>query len=159
MTKPKAEFIPPPHPPLHAPVFDEGALERATRALESVSPAFIEWMEADVEKLHAARLTAEAENWSEDGLHALFITAHDVKGMAATYGFPLATQLAASLCRLIETPAGKAAARQLPALVLAHVDAIRATLRDRITSSAHPVGRALVQTLEQQVNALGVAPE
>lgn len=159
MTK-KAEVIEPPRRErLQTPVFDANALERATRAMEAVSPAFLEWMQADVEKLHAARLAAEADGWSDATLTALFAAAHDVKGMGATYGFPLATQLAACLCRLIETDAGKAAARQLPQLVCAHVDAIRATLRDGITSSAHPVGRALVQTLEQQVAALCVAPE
>lgn len=158
MTKPKAEFIDPPRRErLASPIFDDDALERAARAMEAVSPAFLEWMQADVEKLQAARLAAEDADWSDMALAALFAAAHDVKGMAATYGFPLATQLSASLCRFIETDAGKAAARDLPQLVCAHVDAVRATLRDGITSSAHPVGRALVQTLERQVSALGVA--
>jgi hypothetical protein len=104
-------------------------------------------------------LAAEEGSWSDAGLEVVFTAAHDVKGMGATYGYPLATQLAASLCRLIETDAGKAAARQTPALVTAHVDALRAVLRDGITSTAHPIGRALVTALEQRVEALGVAPE
>ncbi len=33
---------------------------------------------------------------------ALFRAAHDIKGQAATLGFPLAAAVADSLCRLIE---------------------------------------------------------
>ena len=79
--------------------------------------------------------------------------------MGGAYGFPLVTQIAASLCRLIETDAGKFAAQRNPGLVTAHVDALRAAVRDRITTVEHPVGRALVSALEAQVEQLGVAPE
>jgi hypothetical protein len=79
--------------------------------------------------------------------------------MGGAYGYPLVTQLAASLCRLIETDAGKFAARQRPALVKAHIDALRAAARDRIATAEHPIGRALVAALEAEVEHLGVAPE
>jgi hypothetical protein len=39
------------------------------------------------------------------------------------------------------------------------VDALRAIVRDGVKSSGDPMGRALLQALEQQVDALGVAPE
>ena len=106
----------------------------------------------------AARLEAAKAGWSDAGLDAVWRAAHDLKGMGGTYGYPLVTQLAASLCRLTETEAGKSAARVNPALVDAHVDGLRAALRDRIASDAHPLGRALVQTLEAKVRDLGVAP-
>ena len=84
--------------------------------------------------------------------------AHDLKGMGESYGYPLATFMAACLCRLIETPAGKAAARAQPALVEAHVDALRAIARDQIASPDHPVGKALIKALSAEVDKLGVAP-
>jgi hypothetical protein len=43
-------------------------------------------------------------------------------------------------------------------LVEAHVDALRAALRDGVKTDAHPVGRLLLRTLEAEVEALGVAP-
>lgn len=164
MSKPKVEFIDPRQAApqlarLDKPLFDDNALDRANEALKQVSGSFGEWLEADVGKLQGARLAAERAGWSDQALNDLFAAAHDLKGMGSTYGFPLATQLSASLCRLVETQSGKDAARAAPSLVTAHVDAIRAAMRDGIKSSANPLGRALLQALEARVDALGVAPE
>lgn len=164
MSKAKAEFIDPKDVSPRAaqitrPVFDEKAVARADDTLKAMSGSFGEWLDADIARLQTARVLAEGSGWATVSLHALFTVAHDLKGMGATYGYPLVTQIAASLCRMIETDAGKAAARANPSLVTAHVDALRAAARDQITSTAHPIGRALVQTLEAHVDALGVAPE
>ncbi|GIK48211.1 MAG: Hpt domain-containing protein [Hyphomonadaceae bacterium] len=143
---------------LRKPLFDEAALQRADAALQSMGASMVEWLDADISRLQQARAAAEAENWSTPSLETLHGAAHDIKGMGATYGFPIVTQIAASLCRLIETDAGKAVAQHDPTLVRAHVDALRAAVRDRIQDTRHPVGEALLQTLEQQVERLGVAP-
>jgi chemotaxis protein histidine kinase CheA len=143
---------------LAQPVFSEEALARAEQALEAMSGSFGKWLDADIAKLQEARLRAAEEAWPDPALDALWRAAHDLKGMGGTYGYPIVTQLAGSLCRLIETQAGKAAARANPELIGAHVDALRAAVRDRIASEAHPIGRVLVQTLEAQVLRLGVAP-
>lgn len=143
---------------IQKPVFDQKALVRADQTLKALSGSFDQWLEADVARLQAARISAEQHGWTDDGLHGVFCAAHNLKGMGATYGSPLATQLAASLCRLVETDAGKTASRANPSLVSAHVDAIRAALRDNIGSANHPIGRALLEALEAQVARLGVAP-
>ena len=145
-------------PKLPQPVFSEEALARADKTLEAMSGSFEKWLDADMAKLQAARLEAAEASWTDIAIDAIWRAAHDLKGMGGTYGYPLVTQLAASLCRLTETEAGKAAARAAPALVDSHVDGLRASLRDRITSDTHPVGRALVQMLESKVSQLGVAP-
>jgi chemotaxis protein histidine kinase CheA len=164
MSKPKVQIIDPRDVSpragqLQMPVFDAEALTRADETLKAMSGSFEQWLEADVQKLQAARTAAEQGAWRDDRLAALFAAAHDLKGMGATYGYPLVTQLCASLCRLIETEAGKRAARANPELAAAHVDAVRAAVRDRIATTGHPLGRALVAALEAQVAALGVAPE
>jgi hypothetical protein len=146
------------HQTLKPPVFDDDALARADKTLEAMSGSFEEWLHADITKLQDARKRAELFGWSDAGLDTLWRVSHDLKGMGATYGFPLVTQIASSLCRLTETEAGKSAARANPALVCAHVDGLRAAVRDRITSTRHPVGRALIEALEAQVARLGVAP-
>jgi chemotaxis protein histidine kinase CheA len=144
---------------IQKPVFDQTALVRADQTLKALSGSFDQWLEADVAQLQMARVKAEQDGWSDKALHGVFAASHNLKGMGATYGSPLATQLAASLCRLTETDAGKASARANPSLVSAHVDAVRAALRDNITSANHPVGRALLEALEAQVARLGVAPD
>jgi hypothetical protein len=146
------------HLTLKQPVFDEGAVARADKALEAMSGAFQQWLDADIAKLQDARSKAECAQWSDAALDALWRCSHDLKGLGATYGYPLITQIAASLCRLIETDAGKRAARSNPPLVCGHVDGMRAAVRDRIASTDQPVGKALLSALEAQVARLGVAP-
>lgn len=163
MSKPKAEMIDPRDAGFRAhdlkrPLFDEEAIARADNTLKAMGESMEQWLDADAERLQQARLAAEAAHWNAASVEALLSAAHDMKGMGGTYGFPLATQLAASLCRLIETDTGKFAAQRDPSLVRAHVDALRAAVRDRIRSDAHPVGRALVVALEEHVARLGVAP-
>lgn len=163
MSKPKVQVISPreiglPVIETRGPLFDADAVARADDALKTMSASFQDWLEADVAKLQTARQSAEENAWTDAALDGVFAVAHDVKGMGESYGYPLATEIAASLCRLIETPAGKAAARAMPALVTAHVDTLRAIVRDHITSADHPTGRVLLTTLHGQVDRLGVAP-
>lgn len=143
---------------LRKPLFDDAALQRADDTLQTMGASMVQWLDDDIARLQQARTAAEAQSWSMPALETLHGAAHDLKGMGATYGFPIVTQIAASLCRLIETDAGKAVARRDPALVRAHVDALRAAVRDRIQDTRHPVGKALVQALERHVERLGVAP-
>ncbi|MGQ0533030.1 MAG: Hpt domain-containing protein [Caulobacteraceae bacterium] len=143
---------------LKKPLFDAGAVARANEALEAMGDDMQAWLEADVERLQAARLRADAAGWhasSQEDVHGI---AHDLKGLGGTYGSMFATRVAASLCRLIETDAGKALAQRDPSLARTHVDALRAAVRDGVTSLDDPMGRAVLHALETRVAALGVAP-
>jgi chemotaxis protein histidine kinase CheA len=162
MSSGKAQFIDPREHvrqlDLKAPVFDAGAVARADETLAAMSASFEQWLEADIMRLQNARLAAERAEWSRPALGEVWGVAHEVKGMGGSYGYPLVTEIAASLCRLVETDAGKDAARQAPGLITAHIDALRAIARDRIQTAEHPIGRALSRTLAMEVERLGVAP-
>ena len=163
MTKPAVQTIDPRQAGLRRldlqhPLFGADALARADQALEALSDDMKRWLHTDIDRLQDMRLAAEQAGWSHYALEALLGVAHDIKGTGTTYGSPLATRIAASLCRAIETDAGKDEAQRDPTLVCAHVDALRATARDRIDLDAHPIGRAVLVALEQRVAALGVAP-
>lgn len=136
------------------PGIDAAALARAEAALQSLSGEFQGWMEEEVEKLDAARRTAAEARFNAEGLEALFIAAHDAKGVGSTYEYPLVTRIAASLCRMLETPESRAAARRATAVIDAHVDAIRAVVRSGIRVSEHPVGGTLAAELEARASAL-----
>ncbi|MBL8547935.1 MAG: hypothetical protein JNL81_15835 [Hyphomonadaceae bacterium] len=163
MSKPKVELINPRDTGLRTfemkkPIFDNGAVARADQALEAMGDELQVWLDADIERLQAARLRADAAQWTplaQEDVHAI---AHDLKGLGATYGSLLATQIAASLCRLIETDAGKALAHRDPSLARAHIDALRASVRDSINSTENKIGRAVLLALEARVADLGVAP-
>jgi HPt (histidine-containing phosphotransfer) domain-containing protein len=78
---------------------------------------------------------------------SLFRCAHDIKGEAATFGFPLVAPPADSLCRLIEhTPD----MTLIPlGLIDQHVDAIRAIVRENARPDNAEVARALTQRLRE----------
>lgn len=159
MAKPNVQMIDPKEfgrRTIEMPVFDAQSVARADQALKAMSGSFQEWLEADVELLQTARLAGEAGGWTPEALDAVLNAAHDLKGLGATYEYPLATKVAASLCRLLESDEGKTAMAKSPGLLLAHIDAIRAAARDHIKSIENPVGRALLRALEGGVDALGV---
>ena len=98
----------------------------AERALAELSSEFAEWMHQELQRLERARLEVQTSGFTADNRDELFRVAHDIRGQADTFGFPLITPLAESLCRLIEhTPDPK----HIPLKLLdQHVDGIRAIL-------------------------------
>src|SRR5215831_13951317 len=104
------------------------AVTRAEEALGNLASEFSVWMERECEQLDQARQQVKTEGFAEESRATLFRAAHDIKGEAATFGFPLVAPPADSLCRLIEhTPD---LARIPLELVDQHVDAIRAIVRE-----------------------------
>jgi HPt (histidine-containing phosphotransfer) domain-containing protein len=99
-------------------------VERAEAALAELAADFSVWMESECARLDAARNAIRASGISQGTKDVLFRAAHDIKGQAATFGYPLVAPVADSLCRLIEhTPE----VPRLPLrLVDQHVDAMRA---------------------------------
>jgi hypothetical protein len=136
------------------PMFDADALVRAEAALKALSSEFEGWMAQEVERIAAARTQARATDYAEAELTAIYECAHDIKGLGVTYDYPLATLIAASLCRLIESPAARARAQTRPAIVDAHVDAIRAAVSAGVKTAEHPVGKELLRALQAQVATL-----
>lgn len=132
------------------PAADADALARAEMALQALSGQFQEWMEDEVNKLVAAHVAAKAAGLADEQLNRLYGHSHDVKGLAGTYEYPAVTRLANSLCRLIETPEARKAARTQPALIDAHVEAVRLMVRDQIKPIDHPVAVALMSELESR---------
>jgi hypothetical protein len=103
----------------------------------------------EVSKLEAARQRVRAEGLTPEASENLYLRAHDLKGLGATYEYPLVTRIAGSLCKLIDDPMKRSDAPLF--LVDAHIDAIKAAVKGGIQTDTHPTGRALVQELEQQV--------
>ncbi|WP_375163900.1 Hpt domain-containing protein [Phenylobacterium sp.] len=132
---------------------DASAIAKAEAALKSLSGNFAQWLNDEVAKLEAARQAVRADGVTADTMETLYLRAHDLKGLGATYGFPLITRIAGLLCRLIDDKAKRTDA-PMP-LIDAHIDAIKAAVRDDIKDVEHPIGKALVQELERRVAELG----
>jgi hypothetical protein len=128
---------------------DPAAIAKAEAALKSLSGNFAQWLNDEITKLETARQAIRAEGLTADTTEALYLRAHDLKGLGTTYGFPLITRLAASLCVL--TDEAEKRTRAPMALVDAHIDAIRAAVREDMKTDEHPVGRAIAEALEARV--------
>lgn len=136
------------------PTFNTEAIARAEAAVETLSVEFEDWMAEELAKLVGARQQAKAAEWDEPSLRRVFEIAHEIKGVGATYNYPLATLIAKSLCTLLESAERQEKARSKPALIDAHVDAIRAVVAGRVRVSNHGIGGELLGELERQVDEL-----
>lgn len=132
---------------------DPNAIAKAEAALKSLSGNFAQWLQDEVIKLEAARQRVRAEGATPETMESLYLRAHDLKGLGATYEFPLITRIAASLCRLIDDKDKRMSASM--ALVDAHIDGVKAAIRDNIKTDDHPVGKLLVTELERRVTEAG----
>jgi hypothetical protein len=128
---------------------DADAIAKAEAALKSLSGQFAQWLDDEIKKLDAARAAVQANGYTPETSESLYLRAHDLKGLGSTYEFPLITRIAASLCRLTDSPERRAQASLF--LIDSHIDAIKACVRDNIRDDSNPTGRALAEELERRV--------
>lgn len=128
---------------------DAGAIAKAEEALKAMSAQFGQWLQDEIVKLDKAQADIRNQGYNEQTAEALYFRAHDLKGLGTTYQYPLVTRLAGSLCKMMDEPGKRMAAPLV--LIDAHVDAIKAVVRDQIQTDDHPTGRVLAETLEARV--------
>lgn len=128
---------------------DPAALAKAEAALKSLSSNFAAWMDAEITKLDAAWGLVCANGATKEAMDALYLRAHDLKGLGTTYGFPIVTSLGALMCRQIGDGEGRLAA-SLDA-IQAHVSAIKTAVSQNITAEDQPEGQALLAGLRNRV--------
>jgi hypothetical protein len=128
---------------------DAAAIAKAEAALKSLSGNFTQWMNDELAKLEDSRAKIQAEGLNRTTAELLYLRAHDMKGLGATYEFPIVTRIAGSLCKLIDDEDKRLSAPMF--LVDAHINAIKAAVRADIRDDSHPVGRKLAEELEGQV--------
>ena len=127
---------------------DMAAINRAETAMEALKSEFADWAQEDVRRLVAAR-ELFAANPDTAARAGLLRAAHDMKGQAATFNYPLIARVAGSLSRLIhDLPAGTEVSLSL---VDAHVNAIHVIYRDKVMDMSNKMAMALAQELEARV--------
>jgi chemotaxis protein histidine kinase CheA len=124
---------------------------RAEQALAQLSDEFSNWMDSECQRLDRARHQVKVSGFTKATREELFHAAHDIKGEAATFGFPWIAALADSLCRLIEHAPDTT--RIPSALLDQHVDAVRAIFRESarpdIATLADALGRKLREVTDE----------
>ena len=97
---------------------DLAAIKRAETAMEALKGDFAEWAQDDVRRLVEAR-ERYAKNPDPASRAALQRAAHDMKGQAATFDYPMIARVAGSLSKLVgELPQTRDLGRNLLSWVL-----------------------------------------
>lgn len=117
----------------------------AEAAMKRMETTFVVWIKDEIDNLLAAWRNAERTGFEDAPREDLFRATHDLKGQAATLGYPAAGRVAGSLCLLLEH-AGPPA-RLPPELVAQHVQGIRAIVAE--DARENPVADRLADRLEE----------
>ena len=124
---------------------------RAEQALAGLSGEFKDWMVVEADRLSAAHAAILKHGFGDAAAAELFRAAHDIKGDAATFGYPSAAVAAESLCRIIEHAPDL---EKVPSeLIKHHIVAIQAIVRDHTRLDSSKVASQLSRKLR------GVADE
>jgi HPt (histidine-containing phosphotransfer) domain-containing protein len=124
---------------------------RAEKALAGLSGEFKNWMGIETDRLAAAHAAILKDGFTDFTRDELFRAAHDIKGDAATFGFPSAGAAAESLCRIIEHAPDL---DEVPSNLIAHhINAIQAIVRER----TKPDNATMAGELSRQLR--GIADE
>jgi chemotaxis protein histidine kinase CheA len=128
---------------------DLAAMQRAEAAMEELKSEFSDWIAEDVKILTLSR-AAYAASSSAETRATLLRAAHDIKGQAPTYNYPLIARVAASLSRMIgELPVTAAVPLNL---IDAHVTAIQVIHKNAMKDSGDKIAQALCAELDARVN-------
>jgi HPt (histidine-containing phosphotransfer) domain-containing protein len=120
-------------------------IARAEKALAGLSGEFKNWMTIEADRLSAAHAAVLRDGFTDGNREELFRAAHDIKGDAATFGFPSAGAAAESLCRIIEHAPDL---DQVPSdLIAHHINAIQAIVRERTKLDTSAMASELSRSL------------
>ena len=126
---------------------DFDPVARAEAALAELADDFSVWMEQECLRLDAARNAIKASGVTPGNRDVLFRAAHDIKGDAATFGYPAAAGIAESLCRVIEHAPDL---EKVPAeLFTHHINAILAILHENTRLDSISVSAELSRRLRK----------
>jgi HPt (histidine-containing phosphotransfer) domain-containing protein len=124
---------------------------RAEQALADLSGEFKQWMIIEADRLVAAHAAVLKNGFTVASSEELFRATHDIKGDAATFGYPAAAAAADSLCRIIEHAPDL---DQVPSeLIVHHINAIQAIVHEHTKLDTVSTAQALSRQLR------GVADE
>lgn len=113
----------------------------AEESLAKLRQEFPAWMASELSGIEGAWVYYKSG--AVDGPKLLFRKIHDMRGQAATFGFPLAGRASDNLCKLMD------ALKQVPDdIIEAHIQTIRVIIREQVNIEDHPLGVAMVKSLE-----------
>jgi CheY-like chemotaxis protein len=136
-------------------VLPQNVLAAAEQQLKRQAEGFVGWTKGYLDRIaKKAALAKTLSGGRADVFEEINLVAHEMRGQGGTFGYPLITVFGKSLY-----DATKAPCRQDDAalqMVTAHIDAMRAVLRDKISGDGGEVGRQLFKALKAEIERLSV---
>lgn len=133
-----------------AATLDPKAMAEAEEALNKMSEDYPDWVSALLVKMQEqhGRCVDTPED-RKDLFEAINHIAHDMKGQGGTFGYPLITAFSDSLYGFTTMKTG--IEDNHVELVKAHIDAMRAVIRGRVSGDGGEVGEQLTQVLNKAI--------
>jgi HPt (histidine-containing phosphotransfer) domain-containing protein len=126
---------------------DKDPVAEAEAALARMATSFDGWMSEETQRLAELWTAADLTDFEIEARDAFYRAAHDIKGQAATMGFPMAGRIAGSLCRLLD---GIDEVVLLPReLVRQHVQSVRAIIVENAREDTSETARLLAERLDE----------
>jgi HPt (histidine-containing phosphotransfer) domain-containing protein len=128
----------------------EAVLARAQAAVADLAKNYIPNTLVDLDRCAAQLKSArDTPDQRGDAIKELHNTAHNIKGQGSSFGFPLVTRIAHSLCNLVRQE--RAFSDGDLGVIQAHLDALRLILIKDIKGDGGEVGAKLAARLENMV--------
>lgn len=110
---------------------------------------YLQWTESALADMrtHHAKLCRDPE--SAAIIQDIFSIAHNIKGMGASFGFPLMTETGVSFCRYIRSLDGQVID---PDVIDAHIRSLEVILSNRIQGDGGDIGKELIDSLTTMVD-------
>ncbi len=134
----------------------EEALGKADLAVIHYSGSFIREIEPELEKLRKAYEAAAKDPANiRKYRSAMYDASHEIRGQSGTFGYPLATLVADTVCKFLD-PGREWSEEDLDLLGL-HVFALRGVFKNELKQEGGVVGRELTAVLKKlRVNRFNV---
>ena len=128
---------------------DEMSIAAADAAMKDLSGDFQNWMGDEVNRLIAAYENFRDAAPNQRDVGPIFRAAHDIRGQAGVFGYPIAAEIAGSLSKLLD----KIEPDYLPIqLISHHVDSVKAIYRNNIRDYANPVATQIIHNLRRAID-------
>ena len=158
------QVIQPPNRLAEAAVKDRGPnlatiLQRVNAGIDKLQQDYEEELQAELRALGvAADLLAEAERGEAKRLLGeLFDLAHEIRGLAGSFGYPLLSKIANALCTVIERQSAFNSA--IIEVVLHHVGAMRAVAAGSVKGDGGRQGAELLASLQALTEKAAAQPD
>jgi CheY-like chemotaxis protein len=131
-------------------VLPQDVLESAETELKREAEGFIGWAKEYLDRL--SKQVSEAKDKAGErtsNFDEINLIAHELRGQGGTFGYPLITVFAKSLYDVTKPPCRQDDA--MLEIVKAHIDAMRAVMREKIAGDGGEIGQQLFKILKQAI--------